>query len=237
MAGDFEPEALATALARMVQDLLAQDSVQSTLERVSRHAVDIVHGCEAAGVMMLHQGSRVETLAVTSDLVAESDRIQDELGEGPCFDAVNEREPVYRVVDMAGSGQRWPRYAPKARDLGIGSMMGFLLSTEREREYLGALGLYSSEPNAFTERSEQVGWIFASHAAVAFSTARSDEQLRNAIATRQEIGEALGIVMERYSIPEGQAFEMLKTLSQERNIKLREIARMVVETGEFQAGQ
>lgn len=123
---------LAVALAHMARDLLAQDTVQHTLDRICDHAVELVEGCEHAGILTLHgrqdqpQRRRVETLAVTSDLVRESDRIQAELEEGPCLDAAANLEPVYRIADVTSAEARWPRYAPKARELGVGSMLGGL---------------------------------------------------------------------------------------------------------------
>lgn len=119
----------------------------------------------------------------------------------------------------------------QARELGIGSALGFLLFTEEDE--LGALNLYSERAGEFTERSEQVGWLLASHAAVAFASARSDAQLREAMATRQEIAEAMGILMERYKVTERDAFAMLVKSSQNRNVKLREIARAITHTGEI----
>ncbi|OEU91832.1 antitermination regulator [Streptomyces abyssalis] len=225
-----ELEEFATGLARMARDLLAQDSVQKTLDRVVVHAVELVDGCEAAGVMTV-ENQQVRTLATTSDLVRASDRIQGEVGEGPCFDAARTLEEVYRVADMTETVKRWPQYAPQARELGIGSMMGFLLYTEDDN--LGALDLYSSTPNAFTQRSEHVGWLLASHSAVAFSSARTHAQLHTAMETRHNIGEAIGIVMERYKLDEDQAFAVLKKSSQDRNTKLREVVRVVTETGEI----
>jgi len=124
---------------------------------------------------------------------------------------------------------RWPQYAPHARKLGVGSMMGFLLYTEDDN--LGALDLYSSSPNAFTKQSEHVGWLVASHAAVAFSSARTHAQLHSAMESRHSIGEAIGIVMERYKLDEDQAFAVLRKSSQDQNTKLREIVRTVTETG------
>lgn len=182
--------------------------------------------------MVLNADRSLRTVASTSELGRESDRIQTELGEGPCFDAADKRHEVFRVADMAGSGNRWPQYAPQARALGIGSMMGFQLFTTRES--LGALNLYSSQREAFTKRSEQVGWIFASHAAVAFAGSRNDAQLHEAIRTRQGIGEAMGIIMSRYEVSEERAFEVLKRISQSRNVKLRDVARQVVRTGEVE---
>ncbi|MGH3314352.1 MAG: GAF and ANTAR domain-containing protein [Streptomyces sp.] len=229
MEGD-PVEKFATELARMARDLLAQQSVQQTLDRIVEHAVRMVDGCEAAGVLTVEAG-QVQTLATSSDVVRASDRMQGELGEGPCFDATRNATEVYRVADMTETEPRWPRYAPQARKLGVGSMMGFMLFTEDDN--LGALDLYSSQPNAFTQRSEHVGWLLASHAAVAFSSARTHAQLHTAMQSRHEIGEAIGIVMERYGLDEDQAFAVLKKSSQDQNVKLRDIVRTVTETGEI----
>ncbi|HEY0449692.1 GAF and ANTAR domain-containing protein [Actinophytocola sp.] len=230
MARDSGAESLATALARMARDLLSQETVQQTLDRIVAHAVSLVRGCEFAGILTV-EGGRLRTLASSDEAARESDRIQVELGEGPCLDSTLEEHHVFRIADVTTAEDRWPRYAPKARELGIGSAMGFLLYT-RDRN-LGALTLYGRAPNAFTEHSEHVGWLLASHAAVAFASARSDAQLQQAVASRQEIGEALGIVMERHKLTGQQAFEMLRKESQERNVKLRELARMLTETGEL----
>ncbi|WP_245588739.1 GAF and ANTAR domain-containing protein [Actinoalloteichus caeruleus] len=153
------------------------------------------------------------------------------MDEGPCLDAAKHREQVYRIADMTSEQQRWPRYAPWAQELGVGSMMGFLLYTDDDE--LGSLDLYSPRPNMFTERSELVGWILASHAAVAFSSARLGAQLHAAIGTRQHIGEALGIVMERYKMTEDQAFALIRTQSQHRNVKIRDLAERIAATGEI----
>ncbi len=230
MVDDPDVEELATSLAHMARELLAQESVNSTLDGIVAQAVQRIEGCEQASIMVLDSRRQLTTLASTSEMGRKSDKIQTELGEGPCFDAADQGHEVFRVSDMGGGGDRWPRYAPQARALGIGSMMGFLLFTTRES--LGALDLYSSQPDAFTKRSEQVGWIFASHAAVAFASSRNDAQMHEAIETRQGIGEAMGIIMQRYEVTEDQAFEVLKRSSQHLNVKLRDVARKVVETGE-----
>lgn len=224
-------ESLGVALAQMARDLLAQDSVQATLDRIGAHAVALVDGCEAAGIMAV-RNRRVDTLTATDHVSRASDRVQGELGEGPCFDAVRQQQQVYRIGDVTSREQRWPRYVQQARKLGVGSMMGFLLSTKHGRDF-DALNLYSTRPEAFTEASEQVGWLLASHAAVALSSTRTYAHLREANATRQDIGEALGIVMERHHLTEQAAFAMLTRTSQHRNIKLREIARTVARTGEI----
>lgn len=224
-------EKVALRLADMARALLAQESVQQTLDKIVTEAVAVVDGCEAAGILTVEDG-QVNSLALTSDVVRASDRMQGETGEGPCFDATRRVHEAYRISDLQDTVERWPRYAPEARKLGIGSVMGFLLFTG-EDDNQGALNLYSSRPRAFTERSEQVGWLFASHAAVALSSARTHAQLSHAMDTRAEIGEAIGIVMERYRLTEDQAFAVLRKSSQDRNVKLREVARTVARTGEI----
>ncbi|WP_116040874.1 GAF and ANTAR domain-containing protein [Amycolatopsis palatopharyngis] len=226
-----EWEDLATSMAHMARDLLYQGSVQETLDRIVTHAVDQVEGCEAAGVLVL-RGGRVLTMALTDNVVRASDRLQGELGEGPCFDAAYHKREAFRIADLTSTEHRWPRYVPQARELGVASMMGFLLFTDGEDD-LGALDLYSSQPGAFTDLSEHVGWILASHAAVALASARNEAQLHEAIRTRQEIGEALGILMERHGLTEQQAFAALTKASQDHNIKLREIARTISTKGEI----
>ncbi|MGI5452208.1 GAF and ANTAR domain-containing protein [Streptomyces sp. CA-249302] len=220
----------AQQMAAMARDLLAQESVDATLERITHSATELVEGCDAAGILVLH-GTEVETLAPTEQLVVDSDELQGRLSEGPCFEAARtlQGERVFRIADFTEANPPWPAYADRARTLGIGSMMGFLLFTEDEE--FGALNLYSRKPGTFTEASELAGWLLASHAAVAFSSARSHAQMEQAVATRHLIGEAMGILMGAHNLTEEQAFDALRRFSQEQNIKLREVARRVCEQG------
>jgi transcriptional regulator with GAF, ATPase, and Fis domain len=229
MAGDRQPEGLATALAGMARDLLSQDSLQDTLDRIVTYARKLVEGCDRAGITVVRKGS-VSTVAHSDEAVLTSDRIQDTLREGPCFDAAREGQQSYLIPDMAADAGRWPRYGPRAEALDIHSMLSFRLFTDTET--LGALNLFSSRTGAFGHRSEQVGWLLASHAAVAFASARSDEHLHVAISSRQDIGIATGILMERHRLSAAEAFDVLSRASQRTNTKLREVARRVAETGE-----
>lgn len=220
----------AEQMASMARDLLAQESVDATLQRITASATELVDGCDAAGILVLHD-TKVETLAATHSSVVESDLLQQRLGEGPCFDAAHSArgERVFRIADLTAEEQRWPAFAPQAHALGVGSMMGFLLFTEDEE--LGALNFYSSEPGAFTEISELSGLLLASHAAVAFSAARTHAQMERAVATRHVIGEAMGILMGSRGLSEDQAFGVMRRYSQEKNVKLREVARRICERG------
>ena len=220
----------AQQMAAMARDLLAQDSVAGTLGRISASATELVEGCTSAGILVLHD-RKVETLTATDQLVIDSDQLQEQLAEGPCFDAARtaQGERTFRIADLNAESERWPVFAPRARALGVGSMMGFLLFTEDDD--LGALNLYSREPGAFTEASELAGWLLASHAAVALSAARTHAQMEQAVATRHVIGAAMGILMGSHQLTEEEAFDVLRRYSQENNVKLREVARQVCEKG------
>lgn len=128
-------EQFAVALAEMARDLLAQDTVQGTLDRVVEHATVLINGCDDAGILTVRRGE-VRPLAATSDVVRRADRIQQDLREGPCFDAVTDRQQIYTIEDLNRPHERWSHFAPELRRLGMGSVMGFLLFTEDDE--LGA---------------------------------------------------------------------------------------------------
>ena len=224
-------EELATSLGAMALDLLAQASVQDTLDRIVAHAVTLVDGCEAAGIMVVND-DQVRTVAVTDNVVRGSDRLQGELLEGPCFDASRDKRRVYRIEDMEARSDTWPRFAPRARELGIGSMMGFLLYTRGDRD-LGALDMYASRIGAFTAQSEQVGLLLASHAAVALSSAHHDANMAEALKSRGAVGQAIGIVMERRKVTAEEAFARMVRVSQETNVKVRDVADTIIRTGDL----
>ena len=136
---------------------------------------------------------------------------------------------MYRIADMAQPQPAWERFAGRARDLGLGSMTGVLLYTDRED--FGALNLYARRPGTFSKDIETAGWLLASHAAVALSSARTIDQLEHALETRHAIGEAMGILMERHHLSEDDAFDVLRRISQHHNIKLRDVAQQVTAQG------
>jgi AmiR/NasT family two-component response regulator len=124
---------------------------------------------------------------------------------------------------------RWLQFTRQAAQLGVLSMLSFQLFVQRDN--LGALNLYAEHADAFDDKSEQVGLVFAAHAAVAMSDALQRQQLTTALGTRDLIGQAKGILMERYKLTSDQAFALLARASQESNTKLADVAHTVAETG------
>ncbi|WP_121708694.1 GAF and ANTAR domain-containing protein [Streptomyces sp. E5N91] len=220
----------AQQMASLARDLLSQESLHDTLDRITASATELVEDCDAAGILIL-RGTKVQSLAPTEQVVIDSDELQGRVGEGPCFDAARSGtgERQFRIADFTDEAQRRPKYVPEARKLNLGSMMGVLLFTEDED--LGALNMYSYRPGAFTEADETAGWLLASHAAVAFSSARTHAQIQEAIGTRHTIGEAMGILMGRHRMSEVQAFAALRRYSQDHDVKLRDVAAQVCERG------
>jgi GAF domain-containing protein len=174
----------------------------------------------------------VETPASSDDRATQADRLQYELEEGPCLDAIWEHE-TFQIDDMTAE-ERHPRWARGvAEETGVRSSLSLQLFTDAEQNSLGALSLYSPRPAAFDAETRGEGLAFAAQAAVALRSAQTEQHLRTAMTTRSLIGMGQGILMERLRITPDQAFGVLSRLSQERNEKLREVARRLVETGEI----
>jgi transcriptional regulator with GAF, ATPase, and Fis domain len=201
--------------------------LQETLQGIVAAAVDNVPGAQYAGISEVQGGREIGTPAWTDALVRATDAAQYETGQGPCVKSIAAEQTV-RISDMA-SDDRWPAFAKRAAQLGVGSMLSFQLYVVGDN--LGALNLYNHEPDAFDDESEHVGLLFASHAAVAMAGAQRNERLNRAIGTRDLIGQAKGILMERHKLTAEQAFTLLVRTSQATHIKLRDIAEQLATVG------
>lgn len=224
--GTADVDVLAAEFSDLARQLQAEDDTDTMLDELVAAAVRLIPGAEDGSISVVVGRAEVTSQHPTSGFPARVDAIQTEIGEGPCLDAAYEHETV-RVPDMAHE-ERWPRFAARAAEEGTGSMLSFQLYVEADD--LGALNLYSHQPDAFDDESEQVGLLFASHAAVAFADARKLDQLSRAVDSRDLIGQAKGILMERYRIDASQAFRVLTRVSQNTHRKLREVAEDLVRT-------
>jgi transcriptional regulator with GAF, ATPase, and Fis domain len=212
-------------IARSLQEEHAD--LAATLQTITAGAVDAVPGVESASISYVTGHRTVESRAATGELARRADELQTRVHEGPCLDSIWTQQTV-RIDDMA-TEHRWPRFAAGAAALGAGSSLSFRLFVEEDD--LGALNLYATEPHTFGAESEDVGLVFAAHAAVALAGARHEHDLQAALGSRDVIGQAKGILMERYKLPADEAFLLLARVSQRTNRKLVEIARDLTETG------
>jgi GAF domain-containing protein len=229
--GKADVNELAKQLGRLARSLEAEDDTGAMLDEVVGAAVQLIPGAEEASIGLVVARRQVTSQHRTGELPERVDAIQTETGEGPCLDAAYEQQTV-RVPDLRHE-QRWPTFARRAYEAGAGSMLSFQLYVQGDT--LGALNLYSREPEGFDEESEQVGLLFASYAAVAFADAQKMDHLDRAVASRDLIGQAKGMLMERYGIDGDGAFRVLARVSQSTNRPLREIAQELVATGRLES--
>lgn len=229
----YREEELVAEIAAVANALLSGNTLEETLQQVVSTAVSAMDGCDSAGVFVV-DGRAVRSVAYTSDAVVELDRFQDTLDEGPCLDAASSAAVVY-VSDLS-EDDRYPRFRAAAMSADIRTVLACPLSTDGMR---GALNLYARLPNAFGATDRAKGTILAAlaGAAIASTSRRADLQSQNlnlqaALVSRELIGQAQGILMERERVSAEQAFDILRRASQHLNEKLRDVAQTLVETGE-----
>ncbi|QGK68735.1 ANTAR domain-containing protein [Allosaccharopolyspora coralli] len=197
-------------------------SEAETVAWIVAAAVGTVPGAEYAGVSLLQSDGEIISQAVSHDTVSAIDQAQASYREGPCVTALWDEHTV-AVDDMASAAERWPWFGPAAVEAGVGSMLSFQLFA-RENS-LGALNLYASSPHGFSDDSRVLGGLFATHASSALGQAQHTGQLNQALASRDVIGQAKGILMERFGLDAEQAFAMLVQSSQQTNLKLLAVAQ------------
>lgn len=212
--------------ADSLRTLERMSSLSEMLEQAAELAVELP-GAEMAAVSLVSGHARIETTTATDELAARADQLQVELGEGPLFHAIGRQVVVY--LDDLADENRWPTWAVRVSgDLGLRSMLSYQLFIDGEA--LGALNLYSRKPQAFDLDVVDTGYLFAAHVGVALSQLKERDSLRSAIASRTLIGQAEGILMERFGLDGDAAFNALRRVSQNRNIKLRDVAAELVAT-------
>ena len=223
---DTRDESALERVADIARELADTDGLDETLQRVVDLAMDYIEPCDGATLMVVNGGS-VTTPASTGADANAADLAQFETGEGPCLSAMRDHETV--TMEDIADDDRWPRWRDKVADLGWGSMIGLRLFVAEDT--MGALDLYSRRPSAFDNHDEALARVFASHASVAMKAAISESGLQRALESRDIIGQAKGVLMERERLSGQQAFQRLVSISNDQNRKLREVARHIAETG------
>ena len=217
---------LAQALADAAEQINTRRSVEDVLANLVDMAQRSLPSVDHVGISVVHTGGHIDTIAATDDLVLKLDLLQYELEEGPCLAAIRQERIV--VVNHADREQRWPRFTERAVALGLRSQMGLRLYGDDNT--VGGLNLYSTTADEIDPEVIEIASLFASHAALALGKARREENLLQAMTTRQRIGVAIGILMHKYELDEDRAFQYLARVSQNSNVKLRDIADEVVDS-------
>jgi GAF domain-containing protein len=216
---------LADDFAEMALTLHDEATFEDTVEKVLEYALKAVN-CSHAGVIFVHAKKGVETVAATHPVVAALDKVQFEFGEGPDVDVIADRYSV--IISDTETESRWPKWAAEVARVGVRSVLGTRLYTSATT--IGSLNLYDVEPDHFDVADQEVAHILARHAAVALKSAKDTDNLWRAIDARKTIGQAQGILMERYALDADQAFGVLRRYSQDNNIKLHAVAVKLIET-------
>lgn len=229
-APGVEPDALfRDQLSEAARSLAAERTVQQTLDEIVERAQQMVAGCHDAGISLVTSGT-ISTAAATGAGVQVGDQMQYDLSEGPCLDAIRVEEVVWS--GDVGTDARWPLWGPRvAGELGVRSMLCLQLYTSQTNH--GALNLYSTDVDAFSVVDRTLVEAFAAVAAAAITSARTGEHLHAAAASRLIIGQAQGLLMERFGLSPSSAFSVLSRISQETNTKLALVAQNLVSTRTF----
>ncbi|MEC5189770.1 GAF domain-containing protein [Arthrobacter sp. MP_M7] len=222
-------EALATRLGDIARELQQEDDLDSMLAGIVHAALELVPHAAEASVSLIAGRRKIDSRAASSDLPRRVDALQSETGQGPCLDAAYDKR-IVSTPDLS-TDTRWPEFSRQAFMLGARSMLSFPLFVDSD--HLGALNLFGNDVNVFDADSERIGASLAAHAAVAVADTQQIGQLTLALDTRDLIGQAKGILMERYKITAQQAFLLLSRASSELNIKLRDVAERLTVSGEM----
>lgn len=222
-----------TDLAGLQDALLKTDSVEQFLHELAVLAARTVGEGDgmSCGMALRPRGRPASATACSDPLAFEADRVQYQSGDGPALHALRHARPV--TVHDTGTADRWPRFCEQAVSLGIRSCLAVPLTSDRET--VGALVLYARQPGAFGPEETRRAEKFARHASGALtlllrmaSCADQNDQLRSSIVSRALIDQALGVIMATERCPQDKAFAMLRSVSQNSNVKMRDLAATIV---------
>jgi GAF domain-containing protein len=220
-----------TDLIGLQNALLNTNTVEQFLRELAVLATRVVTDGLSCGMTLRQRGRPPVTAACSDPLASQVDEIQYRTGDGPCLHAMRHGQQV-RIDDLSTHG-RWPRFARQAVSLGIRSCLALPLIVGGEP--VGALNLYTRQPGAFGAAETRRAERFARHASGALtlalrmaSCADLNDQLRSSIVSRAIIDQALGVIMATEHCPQDKAFALLRSVSQNTNVKLRDLAADIV---------
>lgn len=220
------PAAEVASWAELQEATGVLETVGRVLECVLR-----VAGGDCAGVILVHRG-RLASVGATDPRAEQVDRLQLAHREGPSLPLTKEHSSV--LIPDTAADLRWPRWSEEAAELGLRSVLTLSLATTDSA--VGSLIVYGAAPNQFTGTDAAGALLLARHAAVAIAGVQEIAGLARAVEARHLIGQAQGVLMERFAIDADQAFAVLRRYSQDSNVKLRVVAAQLVATRSFPDG-
>jgi len=223
---------LVQQFATLTYSLLDAESVDDVLQQITRAAVAVVPDAAMVSVTLRSPNGRLHTPAGTSPLAVQLDDLQYELDEGPCYDAAKPDGPAVSICADLGSGSPWRQWGPAAVELGVGAVVSTALLTDPDaKEASGALNAYATAPHGLDAADLDILLLLATHASLAMAGVDAvtraqlrETQLKRAVDSRDVIGQAKGIIMNRRGVSAPEAFDILRRASQDLNVKLVELA-------------
>ena len=221
---EYHDDTVQSTLAELVSALVRGAGIEEMLTKLTSASVALVPGAEFAKISLIGNG-HLRSIAATSESIALLDGAQQAAGQGPCLDAVRTQKPI-RCSDLR-TDVRWPQFARAATTAGVHRVLSCPLDMPGGSG--ATLTVFGSQPGAFGSGSATIATMLASHAALALLTAEHERQFRAALATRDIIGQAKGMLMERFGVDSARAFALLKQMSQETNTPVRQLAARLVD--------
>ena len=223
-----QEEALDT-VAQIARKLAAAPTLDSTLQLIVDLGDEYIDGCEGASISFI-RGRHLSTPVWSNRTALAADQAQYRHNQGPCLQAIAVHETI--VIDELTEEERWPKWRESALELSLRSTISFrLFLAAGGDETYGSLNMFSSRPHAFDAHARALGQVFASHAAVALKAAITETSLDQAVRSRDVIGLAKGILMERHDFGASEAYQMLQHASSDRGTSVRALAEQVAESG------
>ncbi|ALG10853.1 GAF and ANTAR domain-containing protein [Kibdelosporangium phytohabitans] len=234
---DTSPGPLAEQFALLTTSLLTTKTAAGVLQELSMAAVRFLPGADMVSVTLRDADGRLHTPVATDQLAVRLDHVQYDNRRGPCADAVDPAGPAFSLSNDLASNDLWPEFAAASVDLGFHAVLSTALPRDPQPpELSGALNVYSRNKQAFNAADRDVMLLLATHGSLALSTSRAittaqlqAEHLRKAIDSRDVIGQAKGILMQRRKITADAAFDVLRETSQSLNVKLADLAKTLAD--------
>ncbi|MGV9298176.1 GAF and ANTAR domain-containing protein [Amycolatopsis sp. NPDC003676] len=228
---------LAQRFGALAVHLLGAGSLHEAMERVVSAALRIVPEADLASITLRSADGGFHTPVCTDATAEELDRVQYQTGEGPCLEAALQGRPGYALANNLPDSEAFPEFGRRAGDFGFGSLLASTLLPDLKSDLPpGAINLYSRRAGAFDDAAVDNALVLASHASLALAgsaahtaAALKEIHLKRAVDSRDLIGQAKGILMNRRGISADAAFDILRRTSQDLNVKLVDLAHTVAE--------
>jgi hypothetical protein len=233
--GEDVPGPIAAEFVALAEALLGATTVGGVLKRVVEAARSVVPGADVVSVT-LRTADGFHTPVQTDPLASRLDEIQYRLDAGPCVEATRKAGLGLTFSPDIGASTQFGPFGPAAAELGVHSVLAVGLFPDGDGPRMGALNIYSYTRAGLDELDRDLALVLAAHASTALAATMASSaadlevaQLREALRSRDVIGQAKGILMERRGISADEAFGVLRAASQSLNVKLAQIAQTLVD--------